>query len=60
MTAITDALTTLANGVWTAGQLIVSPVGIALSLLGLAMAWLGLIEIELMDRSAAKPRIGRH
>ena len=48
------------NGVAGIFGLALSPVGIAVSAIALSAAWLGLIEIELMDRSGSKPRVGRH
>lgn len=60
MTALSDGITTLFNGFLHTVGLTLSPIGIAISLIALSAAWLGLIEIELMDRSGSKPRVGRH
>lgn len=60
MSAIVDALTTLVNGTWLCVRAAMSPTGIATSLLAMSMAWLALIEIELMNRTGAKPQVGTH
>ena len=60
MNAMTSGITTVLNGIAGLIGLAVSPIGIAVSAIALSAAWLGLIEIELMDRSGSKPRVGRH
>ena len=60
MEAITDGVITTFNGAWTCLGALTSPIGIALSVVASSMAWLSLIEIELMNRSGAKPQVGRH
>lgn len=60
MTALISGLITLLNGFTATASTLLSPVGVALSLTAAAAAWLALVEIELMDRNAAKPHVGRH
>lgn len=60
MNVIASGLTTAFNGVWEVLSLVTSPIGAAVGVIALSAAWLGLIEIELMDRSGSKPRVGRH
>lgn len=57
---LAPAFTTVSNGALTIGGLVVSPIGAAIAVLALCAAWLGAIEIELMDISGTKPRVGRH
>lgn len=60
MDAFSHGLVTLLNGVRYAVTGLASPVVIALVICGVALAWLALVEIDLLNRQGTKPRIGRH
>jgi hypothetical protein len=60
MDALAAGLTTIFNGVRTVVDGSLSPVTIAVLVLGAAMAWLGAVDIEELNRRGTKPRVGRH
>jgi hypothetical protein len=48
------------NGLFGLVTALASPVVLAIALSAAALAWLGLVELELLNRQGAKPRVGRH
>lgn len=60
MDMLGNGLVTLANGAQSALSGLLSPMGIAMCIIGVSLSWLALVEVELLNRQGAKPRIGRH
>lgn len=57
---ISHGFTTLFNGLTSLVSFSMTPFAFAVVLVAVSLGWLGLVEIELMDREGAKPRVGRH
>jgi hypothetical protein len=60
MDALTSGLITLLNGLRSMFDVAVSPVALAVLICAFSLGWLGLVEVELLNRQGTKPRIGRH
>jgi hypothetical protein len=60
MNAFSDGFVTLLNGLRDALAGATNPVALAFIVCGVALAWLALVEIDLLNRAGTKPRIGRH
>jgi hypothetical protein len=60
MDAFSSGLITTLNGLFGLVTALASPVVLAIVFTAGALAWLGLVELELLNRQGAKPRVGRH
>jgi hypothetical protein len=60
MDALAYGLVTLLNGVRDAVNAVVHPVALAFIVCAVALAWLAMVEVDLLNRQGTKPRIGRH
>lgn len=60
MDAFAYGLVTLLNGFRVAVTAVANPIVLAVVLCAVALLWLALVEIDLLDRQGTKPRIGRH
>lgn len=60
MDALDAGFDTIANGVLSIVHTLGSPVGVALILCAVSLAWLALVEIHELDRLGTKPNVTRH
>lgn len=60
MDAVANGLVTLFNGLVGVLDAVASPWTFAIGAIAASLAWLAVIEIEELDRQAAKPEVGRH
>jgi hypothetical protein len=60
MDALAAGFYTIANGVLSIVRTLGSPVGVALILCAVSLAWLALVEIHELDRLGTKPHVTRH
>jgi hypothetical protein len=60
MDALASGLITLLNGARAMALATLSPVAMAVIICAVSMAWLAMVEVELLNRQGTKPRVGRH
>lgn len=60
MNPVTNGLVTLLNGAETTLAALASPVVLAVVVIAVSLFWLGLLELEEVNRQGAKPEVGRH
>ncbi len=60
MSVLSAGLLTLLNGLLALVGAIISPVALAVLVLGVGFLWLARLEIDQLNRQATKPEIGRH
>lgn len=59
ISALTNGVITVLNGLWSILDLIFSPLTIVILALAASFAWLALLERDELDRQGTKPDIGR-
>lgn len=58
--ALSSASTTLANGVLSAGSVLLSPVTISVAVIAASLVWMAGIEIEELTRQGTKLNVQLH
>jgi hypothetical protein len=59
MQFLSNGAISVINGLYSMLGLALEPVTVIVVLLGFSLAWLGLIELDELDRQGRKPEIGR-
>jgi hypothetical protein len=59
MQILTNGAISVLNGLYAMVGLVLEPVTLIIVILGLSLTWLGLIELDELDRQGRKPEIGQ-
>jgi hypothetical protein len=60
MDTLGAGLITIFNGLHAAVSHVMSPVVLAICVLGASLAWLAAVDLEELNHRGTKPRVGRH
>ena len=60
MNTLANSFIALANGIFASAHHLVSPITVALVVIGASLAWIARIEVEELNRKGTKPHIGIH